>query len=62
VIKHVYYWEKKKVATVSLKLKYSSMRTWSQKTFKPDQTGTWKVVITTEDDNVVASRTWIVTP
>lgn len=63
VIKHTYYWEGKLVASVSLKLKYTSMRTWSQKTFKPDHTGKWKVVLTTDKaGEVLAVREWTVTP
>jgi hypothetical protein len=61
-IKHVYYWNNEKVATVTLNLKYSAMRTWSQKTFKPDQVGDWKVAVMTSDDQVIAVRTWTVTP
>lgn len=61
VVKHVYYWKGALIATVKLKLKYSSMRTWSQKTFKPDQAlGKWKVVITTEKDEVITVKEFTV--
>jgi hypothetical protein len=61
IVKHVYYWRDTLIATVKLKLKYSSMRTWSQKTFKPDQAlGKWKVVITTEKDEVLAIKEFTV--
>ena len=39
-VKHVWYAEGKRVAEVPLALKYSTMRTWSQKTVWP---GSWKV-------------------
>ncbi len=60
-VKHVYYWEGAVIATVKLKLKYTSMRTWSQKTFKPLQAlGKWKVVITTEEDEVITVKEFTV--
>ena len=63
VVKHVYYWRGALIATVKLKLKYSSMRTWSKKTFKPDQAlGKWKVVITTEKDEVITVKEFTVVP
>lgn len=61
IVKHVYYWKGALVATVKLRLKYASMRTWSQKTFKPEQAlGKWKVVITTEKDEVIAVKEFTV--
>lgn len=62
IIKHMYYWQDKFIASVNLKLKYTSMRTWSQKTFKADHAGAWKVVLATEDGEVIAVREWTVTP
>jgi hypothetical protein len=63
VVKHVYYWKGALIATVKLKLKYPSMRTWSQKTFKPEQAlGKWKVVITTEKDEVITVKEFTVVP
>ena len=54
VVKHIYYREGKVIAKVSLKLKYVSMRTWSQKTFKPGESvGKWKVVVTTQNEKEV---------
>jgi hypothetical protein len=61
VVKHIYYWEGTLIATVKLKLKYASMRTWSQKTFKPSQAlGKWKVAITTETDEVITVKEFTV--
>ena len=64
VLKHIYYWEGKLVATIKLKIKYPSMRTWSQKTFKPlEALGKWKVLITTEnEDEILAVKEFIVIP
>ncbi len=63
-VKHIYYRNGDLVATVKLKLKYASMRTWSQKTFKAGESiGEWKVVITTGDEeNALAVKTFTVTP
>lgn len=63
-VKHIYYWEGKVVARVTLKLKYASMRTWSEKTFKLDESlGKWKVVITTNNEKeVLAVKEFTVTP
>ena len=56
-LKHRYYREGKFVASVSLKIKYPSMRTWSQKSFKgPESQGKWKVVVTTENEDVILAE------
>ena len=56
-LKHRYYREGKFVTSVSLKIKYSSMRTWSQKTFKGlESQGRWKVVVTTEDEGTILAE------
>ena len=64
VLKHMYYWEGKLVATIKLKIKYSSMRTWSQKTFKSlESLGKWKVLVTTEnEDEIFAVTEFTVVP
>lgn len=63
-VKHIYYREGKVVARVTLKLRYASMRTWSEKTFKPEESvGKWKVVVTTENEKeVLALKEFTVTP
>lgn len=62
-MKHSYYREGKLVASVSLEIKYSSMRTWSQKTFKgPEAQGDWKVVVTTQDGEVLAEKEFSLAP
>jgi hypothetical protein len=61
VVKHIYYREGAMSGTVKLTLNHESMRTWSQWTFNPQQAlGKWKVVITTEDDDVIATREFTV--
>jgi hypothetical protein len=61
VVKHIYYWEGTVSGTVKLTLNHESMRTWSQRTFNPQQAlGKWKVVVTTEDDEVIATREFTV--
>jgi hypothetical protein len=63
VLKHVYYWEGEVISTVKLTLNYTSMRTWSQKTFNPAQAlGKWKVVVTTEEDKVITVKEFTVVP
>lgn len=63
-VKHIYYREGKIVARVTLKLRYASMRTWSEKTFKPEESvGKWKVIVTTENEKeVLALKEFTVTP
>jgi hypothetical protein len=63
-IKHIYYREGKVVARVTLRLRYASMRTWSEKTFKPEESlGKWKVVITTNNEKeILAVKEFTVTP
>ncbi|PID56850.1 hypothetical protein CSB45_09280 [candidate division KSB3 bacterium] len=56
-LKHHYYREGKLAASVSLKIKYPSMRTWSQKSFQgPDSQGRWKLVVTTDDGQTVLAE------
>lgn len=61
IIKHVYYWKGTVIATVKLKLKYTSMRTWSQKTFNPLRAvGEWKIVVMTEEDELITVKKFTV--
>lgn len=62
IIKHVYIWEGNPVVTVNLKLQYTTMRTWSQISIKPEQIGKWKVNILTEENKLLTSQEWTVTP
>ena len=61
MVKHVYLRNGNVVATVKLKLKYASMRTWSRKTFKASQAiGDWKVQVITEQGDVLAEKAFTV--
>ena len=64
IAKHYYYLNGKLVDTVTLKLRYASMRSWSQKKLTAKEgVGQWKVVVTTENkDEVLAVREFTVTP
>ena len=64
IAKHYYYLTGKLVDTVTLKLRYASMRSWSQKKLTAKEgVGQWKVVVTTENkDEVLAVREFTVTP
>jgi hypothetical protein len=66
-LKHIYYYNGKKVATVQLPIKYPAMRTWSQQNLESNKAiGKWKVVVMTEEANnkntVLATREFTVTP
>lgn len=64
IAKHYYYLNGKLVDTVTLKLRYASMRSWSQKKLTAKEgMGQWKVVVTTENkDEVLAVREFTVKP
>lgn len=57
-IKHVYYFEGKKVSEVELNVGASPYRVWSYKTVKP---GKWKVEITDEAGTVLSELEFSVT-
>jgi hypothetical protein len=60
-IKHVYYHEGKKVAEVTLDIKYPTFRTWSYKTLKGRwMIGKWRVEVLSSDDTLLASREFTV--
>lgn len=56
-IKHVYYHEGKMVREIPLSVKSSPYRVWSAKNVVP---GNWKVDVTDEDGNVLASLVFTV--
>ncbi len=64
IVKHIYYWEGKPVATVELELEYPSMRTWSQKSLRVmESQGKWQVLVTTEnEEEVLAVKQFTVKP
>ncbi|MFA5975306.1 MAG: DUF2914 domain-containing protein [Elusimicrobiota bacterium] len=58
-IKHVWYADGEKEAEVALDVNYSAVRTWSSKSIWP---GSWKVDITNEVDEVLATSEFTVQP
>jgi hypothetical protein len=57
-IKHVYYYEGKKVAEVELAVNSSPYRVWSNKSVRP---GSWKVEVTDEAGTVLTTLEFSVT-
>ena len=56
-IKHLWYFNDKKVTTVVYNIKTAyNYRSWSRKTILPSQTGKWRVEIVDENDELLASR------
>lgn len=56
-IKHLWYFNDKKVTTVAYNIKTAyNYRSWSRKTILPSQTGKWRVEIVDENDELLASR------
>ncbi len=45
IIKHLWYYKDKLIATVSLPVKSPRWRTWSKKTVYPDAKSEWKVIV-----------------
>ena len=45
VVKHVWSYEGKEIATVELPVKSTAWRTWSYKTILPEWTGNWEVKV-----------------
>ena len=52
-IKHVWYYNEKKMLEVPLSIKYKRTRTWSYKTILPEWVGEWQVEVVDEDDSVL---------
>jgi len=55
VIKHVYYHNNKKMATVELFMGSALFRTWSSKRIMQDWKGEWRVDIVDDNDNLLKS-------
>lgn len=56
-IYHNWYHNDEKVATVPLKVKSASWRTYSSKLIEPTETGTWVVEVTTENGTTLTKKT-----
>jgi len=57
-ISHVWYYQDKKMAEVSLNVGGSCWRTWSSKRILKEWTGPWRVDVTTKDGTVLKSLTF----
>ena len=52
-IKHVWYYNEKKMLEVPLSIEYKRTRTWSYKTILPELVGEWQVEVVDENTNVL---------
>lgn len=59
-IKHVWIWEGRIMATVTLELRSPRFRTWSSKRIQPEWTGQWKVEARTSDGAVLSSQEFVI--
>ncbi|OGS46265.1 MAG: hypothetical protein A2539_02745 [Elusimicrobia bacterium RIFOXYD2_FULL_34_15] len=57
-IKHVWYYNDKKIIEVPLTVKYARTRTWSAKTILADMVGDWKVEVVDSAGTVLKSGTF----
>ncbi len=55
-IQHVWIWQGRTMATVSLEVKSSRFRTWSSKRIQPDWKGQWRVEARTSDGAVLSFK------
>ncbi|UCD16298.1 MAG: DUF2914 domain-containing protein [Candidatus Zixiibacteriota bacterium] len=62
LVKHVYYYDGEEMATVELPVKSPSWRTWSSKKILPGWTGQWEVKILDENDIVLKTIPFTVSP
>ncbi len=62
-LKHVYYVDGRKYATVALSIAYPRMRTWSNITVKsPDLVGQWRVAVVTDQGETMGQVEFTVIP
>ncbi len=54
-IKHLWIYQEKQLASVSLPVRSSSFRTWSSKKLLPQWVGDWEVRVVDADDNILKS-------
>ncbi|MBI2201960.1 MAG: DUF2914 domain-containing protein [Armatimonadetes bacterium] len=55
-IQHVWIWQGRTMATVTLEVKSSRFRTWSSKRIQPDWKGQWRVEARTSDGAVLSFK------
>ncbi len=59
-ITHIWYYGKKKMAEISLKINYVRNRTWSYKTILPQWTGDWYVEMVDSQGNLLEKVTFTI--
>lgn len=59
-IQHVWLWEGRTMATVTLDVRTPRYRTWSSKRLQPEWTGQWRVEARTSDGNVLSFKEFVV--
>ena len=57
-IKHIWYYNKKKMLEITLPVKYKRTRTWSYKNILPEWTGDWYVEVVNEVGKVIGKFTF----
>jgi len=55
-IQHVWIWQGRTMATVSLEIKSARFRTWSSKRIQPEWTGKWRVEARSSDGAVLSFK------
>ncbi|HET6780581.1 MAG TPA: DUF2914 domain-containing protein [bacterium] len=55
-IQHVWTWQGRTMATVSLEVKSARFRTWSSKRIQPEWTGKWRVESRSSDGTVLSFK------
>jgi len=55
-IQHVWIWQGRTMATVSLEIKSARYRTWSSKRIQPEWTGKWRVESRSSDGTVLSFK------
>ena len=60
-ISHIWYYDGKQKAKVDLKVKSNSWRTYSSKRILKTWTGTWRVDVVDEKENVLKSKKFMIT-
>ncbi len=60
-ITHVWHYKDEEKARIDLNVTSNPWRTWSSKTIQESWTGTWRVMVMDSEENVLDSKTFIIT-
>ncbi|OGS22299.1 MAG: hypothetical protein A2252_04880 [Elusimicrobia bacterium RIFOXYA2_FULL_39_19] len=52
-VKHLWYYEGKKMSEVDLDIKYANTRTWNYKTIMPEWKGSWEVDVVDAEGKLI---------